>query len=144
VNWQLSLPDITPNGQRNEVTRDSHKGMEKAHSHSPNLFELYFEAVSYPGKLELLLLIKKQKPFIEQKSSHVSFSVVGDLQSNGFQCTSFMFESDEKTRKFMLVDNTERTHRTILNPLSGLNLVVLGTLMLKKQTFAANKNILGE
>jgi len=126
--WQFQIPEITERAQRTEIIRDTHKGMVKVHAHTPDLFELYFEVVSYPEKLDHQALIEKQKPFIEQAFTNVSFSQVSTHRFKRLPTTEFTFESEEKSRRFVYYENAGRSYRVIFNPLSHLNLDVLDSL----------------
>ena len=126
--WQFQVPEITGRAQSTEITRDTHKGMVKVHAHTPDLFELYFEVVSYPGKLDHQPLIEKQKPFIEQAFTNVSFSEINSSTLKGLPTTEFTFESEEKSRRFIYIEDASRSYRVIFNPLSDLNRDVLDSL----------------
>jgi hypothetical protein len=126
--WQFQIPEVTAKAQTTEITRDTLKGMVRVHAHSPDLFELYFEVVSYPEMLDHQKLIEEQKPFIEKKFTNVSFSEVGSGPFKKFPTTEFTFESDEKTRRFVYIEDANRSYRVIFNPLSNLNLDVLNSL----------------
>jgi hypothetical protein len=129
--WRFQIPEVTAQAQSTEITRDTHKGMIRVHTHTPDLFELYFEVVSYPGTLEHQALIEKQKPFIEKKFTNVSFSEVITGPFKKLQRTEFTFESDEKTRRFIYIEDACRSYRLIFNPLSDLNLDVLNSFELR-------------
>ena len=126
--WQFQVPEVTEQAQTTEITRDTHKGKIKVHAHTADLFELYFEVVSYPEKLDHQALIEKQKPFIEQEFTNVSFSEVSAQTFKGLPTTEFTFESEEKTRRFIYIEDASRSYRVIFNPLSNLNLDVLNSL----------------
>ena len=126
--WQFQIPEVTAQAQTTEITRETHKGMIRVHAHTPDLYELYFEVVSYPERLDHQELIEKQKPFIEKKFTNVSFSEIGSGTFKKFPTTDFTFESDEKTRRFIYIKDATRSYRVILNPLSNLNLDVLNSL----------------
>ena len=51
-NYSLQIPSVTPSGQAVEVDKDERAGMRRVHAHSPDLSELYFEIVSYPGLID--------------------------------------------------------------------------------------------
>ena len=126
--WQFQIPEVTEKAQTSEITRDTHKGIIKVHTHTPDLFELYFEVVSYPEKLDHQALIEKQKPFIEKKFTKVSFSKANTGTFKNFPTAEFTFESEEKTRRFIYIKDACRSYRVIFNPLSNLNLGVLNSL----------------
>jgi hypothetical protein len=126
--WQFQIPEVTAKAQTIEITRDTHKGMIRVHAHTPDLYELYFEVVSYPERLDHQELIEKQKPFIEKKFTNVRFSEVNTSTFKKFQTAEFTFESDEKTRRFIYIKDATRSYRVILNPLSNLNVDVLNSL----------------
>ena len=126
--WQFQIPEVTEQAQTGEITRDTHQGMVKVHAHTPDLFELYFEVVSYPERLDHQALIEKQKPFIERKFTNVSFSEVGTGIFKKLPTAEFTFECEEKTRRFIYLEDTSRSYRVIFNPLSNLNLDVLNSL----------------
>ncbi len=126
--WVFKIPTITSTDQTTEVTRDSHRDMQRVHAHTVDLYELYFEIVSHASLLDHAALIEKQKPFISEKFSNVTFSEVETCQFKGLPSTAFTFTSDEKTRRFMFIDSQNRSYRVILNPLSPLNFDVLESL----------------
>ena len=126
--WQFQIPEVTSQVQTTEITRDTHEGMVRVHAHTPDLFELYFEVVSYPERLDHQALIEKQKPFIEKKFMNVSFSKVSTGNFRKLTTAEFTFESEEKTRKFIYIEEPNRSYRVIFNPLSNLNLDVLNSL----------------
>jgi hypothetical protein len=126
--WQFQIPEVTAQAQTTEITRETHKGMIRVHAHTPDLYELYFEVVSYPGKLDHRALIEKHKPFFEMKFTIVSFSEVNTGPFKKLQTTEFTFESGEKTRRIIYIEDANRSYRVIFNPLSNLNLDVLNSL----------------
>jgi len=126
--WQFQIPEVTEQSQTTEFTRDTHKGVIKVHAHTPDLFELYFEVVSYPEKLDHQAMIEKQKPFIEKQFTSVSFSKVNTCTFKRLPTIEFTFESEEKTRRFIYIEDVSRSYRVIFNPLSNLNLDVLDSL----------------
>jgi hypothetical protein len=132
-NYSMQIPNVTPSGQMVEIVKSEHAGMHGVHAHSPDLSELYFELVSYPGLIDHEEAITGQKAFLSEQSSDARIADTKHSAIHTFKATEFRFEGTLqgrwKVRRFIFVDSPIRTYRIVYDHTSELNERVLDSLV---------------
>ena len=104
------------------------------HSESPDQSELYFEIAAYPSIVDHELLVSGQQEFLSEHSTDGIMTEVTQGTVGGYSGTTFDFrgtlQRKWKVRRFLFVNDHNRTFRIVHDPTSTLNLEVLMSLKL--------------
>jgi hypothetical protein len=130
--FSIHVPDSTAAGAPIEVVRGEREGIRRVHAYSPDLCEVYFEVVSYPGHVDHERAIAEQKSFLARASSDGVTTPASRTLIQALAATAFRFEGNlqhmYKVRRFVFVDSRFRTYRVVYDPRSEVNERILESL----------------
>jgi hypothetical protein len=132
-NYSVRIPHTTPSGQPVEIVRSQQEGMHGMHAHSPDASEVYFEVVSYPGRIGCEEAVTGQRDSLASRSPDAALTPTKQSVVRGFDATEFRFEGtldgQWKVRRFIFLDTALRTYRVICDPRFAANEEILGSLV---------------